>query len=142
MCHYIISRINPFKSFLQWSRSLEKPDTGCIYKISWSSDGTQAAGACADGRVIFANVIERRVHYQNFCATITDRKGVTVRDVSNDTEEYLELPERVIQMAMRYQHLVVTTPNQCYIYNTSNWNTPIIFDLKEGSVNLLMMSEK
>lgn len=82
------------------------------------------------------------MHYRNYTATITERKGVTVHDISNETNEYLELPERVIQMAMRYNHLVVTTPTQCYIYNTSNWNTPIIFDLKEGSLNLLMLCER
>lgn len=82
------------------------------------------------------------MHYRNYTATITDRKGITVHDISNETREYLDLPERVIQMAMRYNHLVVTTPTQCYIYNTSNWNTPIIFDLKEGSLNLLMLCER
>ena len=40
-----------------WSHSLDKPGTGSIYKIAWSSDGTQVAGACGNGHVIFAHVI-------------------------------------------------------------------------------------
>lgn len=60
----------------------------------------------------------------------------------NETEEYLEQSERVIQMEMQYGHLVVSTPKQCCLYNTSNWNTPIIFDLKECSLNLLMLCER
>ena len=44
---------------LQWSYTLEKPNTGSIFNISWSSDGTQLAGACGNGQVIFAHVIER-----------------------------------------------------------------------------------
>ncbi|XP_017775258.1 PREDICTED: intraflagellar transport protein 80 homolog [Nicrophorus vespilloides] len=125
-----------------WSRSLEKPATGSIYKLAWSSDGTQLAGACANGQVIFAHVVERSIEYANYTATVSERKTVTVHDVTTDTKEYLDVPERVIQLSMRYSHLVLTTPKQCYIYNSSNWNTPTIFDLKDGSVILLLQSEK
>ncbi|KAJ8958886.1 hypothetical protein NQ318_019654 [Aromia moschata] len=126
----------------QWSRCLEKPNTGSIYNMAWSGDGTQLAGACANGHVIFAHVVERDVHYENFTATVSERKVVAVKNVLDDSVEQLELPERVIQLAMRYDHLVVTTPAQCYVYNTSNWNTPAIFDLKGGSVTLLLLCEK
>lgn len=60
----------------------------------------------------------------------------------NESDEYLELSERVIQMEMKYGYLIASTPTQCYIYKTSNWNTPIIFDLKEYSVSLLMLCER
>lgn len=126
----------------QWSRSLEKPLTGSIYKLAWSSDGTQLAGACANGKVIFAHVVERSVEYGNFRATITEKKSVTVHDVLTDSSELLDVPERVIQLSMRYSYLVLTTPRQCYIYNSTNWNTPTIFDLKDGSVILLIQCEK
>ncbi|XP_023311105.1 intraflagellar transport protein 80 homolog [Anoplophora glabripennis] len=125
-----------------WSRSLEKPNTGCIYKLAWSGDGTQLAGACANGQVLFAHVVERDVTYANFTASVSERKVVTVRNVLDETKEHLELPERIIQLALRYDHLVITTPTQCYIYNTNNWNTPAIFDLKDGSVIILLLSEK
>lgn len=49
-----------------WSHSLDKPATGSIYKIAWSSDGTQVAGACGNGHVIFAHVIERRIEWKEF----------------------------------------------------------------------------
>lgn len=48
-------------SLRQWSYTLEKPNTGSIFNIAWSSDGTQLAGACGNGQVIFAHVIERQV---------------------------------------------------------------------------------
>ncbi|XP_018322477.1 intraflagellar transport protein 80 homolog [Agrilus planipennis] len=125
-----------------WSRSLDKLSTGCIYKMSWSKDGTQLAGACANGHVLFAHIIEKQVNYFNFEAVVTGRKTISVRDTTTDAQELLELPERIIQVALKYSHLVATTPSQCYIYSTSNWNTPIIFDLKDGCVSLLLMSEK
>ncbi|XP_030758485.1 intraflagellar transport protein 80 homolog isoform X3 [Sitophilus oryzae] len=138
----IVKQLAPNTKPLKWSRSLEKPNTGSIYKMSWSNDGTQLAGACANGHVFFAHVIERHSHYLNYTASLSERKVVTVRNIMDDTVEYLELPERVIQMAMRYDHLVITTPSQCFIYSTSNWNTPFIFDLKDGAVNHLELTEK
>lgn len=45
--------------YCQWSYSLEKPNTGSVFNISWSTDGTQLAGACGNGQVIFAHVVER-----------------------------------------------------------------------------------
>ena len=33
-----------------WSHSLDKPATGSIYKIAWSSDGTQVAGCYSNPR--------------------------------------------------------------------------------------------
>lgn len=44
-------------------------------------------------------------------------------------------------MSIGYNDLIVTTANQCYIYNFSNWNTPHIFDLKD-SVSFILQSQK
>lgn len=78
----------------------------------------------------------------NYTATVAEKKTIIVRDALHDTLEVLELPERVIQLSLRYSHLVATTPTQCYIYSASNWNTPTIFDLKDGSIILLLLCEK
>ena len=63
-----------------WSHSLDKPATGSIYKISWSADGTQVAGACGNGQVIFAHVIEKRIEWRNYEAT--GYNGVSFQMVS------------------------------------------------------------
>ena len=44
---------------MQWSYSLDKPDTGSLFHISWTIDSTQLAAGCANGRVIFAHVVDR-----------------------------------------------------------------------------------
>ncbi|KAK9727581.1 WD domain, G-beta repeat [Popillia japonica] len=141
---FAVGSYNTFRlcDYSGWSQSLEKPITGCIYKIAWSSDGTQLAGACANGHVIFAHIVDREVQYMNYTATVAEKKTIIVRDALHDTLEVLELPERVIQLSLRYSHLVATTPTQCYIYSASNWNTPTIFDLKDGSIILLLLCEK
>lgn len=125
-----------------WSYALEKPNTGSIFNIAWSSDSTQVAGACGNGQVIFAHVIESRIEWKNYEVLVTGRKSISVRNVSNEAKEKLEFRDRIIKVSMGYKHLVVATSSQCYIYNCKNWNTPMIFDLKEGSVTLITQSER
>ena len=45
-------------------------------------------------------------------------------------------------MSLGYNHLVVATTSQSYVYTTRNWNTPTIFELKDGSVSLIVQSER
>ncbi|EDV28474.1 uncharacterized protein TRIADDRAFT_49567 [Trichoplax adhaerens] len=125
-----------------WSYSMDKLNTGSIFSIAWSSDGTQLAGACGNGQVIFANVVERRLEWKNFEITITDSKTINVNDVSNDSKEILDFRDRIIKTSLSHDHLLVTTTTQCYIYSCKNWNTPIIIDLKDSTVSLILQSEK
>ena len=41
-----------------WSSSLEKPNIGSVFSMSWSSDSTQLVCGCGSGHVIVGNVIE------------------------------------------------------------------------------------
>ena len=75
-------------------------------------------------------------------ATVTGRKTISLRNVTNEAWEKLEFRDRIIQASLSHGHLVVATTSQCYVYTTKNWNTPIIFDLKEGSVSLLLQANK
>ncbi len=44
---------------IQWSHSLEKPASGTVFRLAWTQDGTQFSGACGNGQVIFAQVVDR-----------------------------------------------------------------------------------
>ncbi|TMS07418.1 Intraflagellar transport protein 80-like protein [Larimichthys crocea] len=125
-----------------WSYALEKPNTGSVFSLAWSADGTQLAGACGNGHVIFAHVVEQHWEWKNFVITLTKRRTMQVRNVMNDAVDVLEFRDRVIKASLAYGHLVVTTSLQCYVYNSRNWNTPLIFDLKEGTVSLILQAEK
>jgi intraflagellar transport protein 80 len=46
-----------------WSHSRETPDCGSIMNISWTTDGTQLAGAGGNGAVVFAQVVERTLEW-------------------------------------------------------------------------------
>nr|XP_060623575.1 intraflagellar transport protein 80 homolog isoform X2 [Anolis sagrei ordinatus] len=126
----------------KWSYALEKPNTGSIFNIAWSTDGTQLAGACGNGHVIFAHVVEQRWVWKNFGITLTKRRTMEVRNVLNDAVDLLEFRDRVIKASLNYGHLVVSTSLQCYIFSIKNWNTPLIFDLKEGTVSLILQAER
>ncbi|XP_048361821.1 intraflagellar transport protein 80 homolog isoform X2 [Sphaerodactylus townsendi] len=138
----IIKPLQPNAKVLQWSYALEKPNTGSLFNIAWSIDGTQLAGACGNGHVIFAHVVEQRWVWKNFEITLTKRRTMEVRNVLNDAVDLLEFRDRVIKASLNYGHLVVSTSLQCYIFSTKNWNTPLIFDLKEGTVSLILQAER
>ncbi|KAH1004954.1 hypothetical protein HUJ05_005715 [Dendroctonus ponderosae] len=138
----VIKQLAPNNKPLKWSRSLEMPQSGSIYKIVWSNDGTQLTGTCANGNVLSAYLVDRHSHYLNFSVTVSEKKTISVRNVLDDTVENLELPDRIIQLMIKYSNMILTTPTQCYIYSTNNWNTPFIFELKDGAVSHLEMSEK
>lgn len=125
-----------------WCHSLEKPSTGSIFNLAWSSDGTQVAGACGNGHVIFAHVIENHLEWKNYEATVTSRKTIALRNVTNEAWEKLELRDRIIKVSLSHGHLVVVTSTQAYIYSTRNWNTPIILELKESNASLIVQSER
>uniref|UniRef100_A0A2D4Q0U3 Intraflagellar transport protein 80 homolog n=1 Tax=Micrurus surinamensis TaxID=129470 RepID=A0A2D4Q0U3_MICSU len=125
-----------------WSYALEKPNTGSIFNIAWSTDGTQLTGACGNGHVIFAHVVEQRWVWKNFGITLTKRRTMEVRNVLNDAVDLLEFRDRVIKASLNFGHLVVSTSLQCYIFSVKNWNTPLIFDLKEGTVSLILQAER
>ncbi|XP_071638493.1 uncharacterized protein Oseg5 isoform X2 [Temnothorax longispinosus] len=42
-----------------WSHSMEKVNTGSIYSIAWSSDSTQVAMACSNGKLLTGHIIDR-----------------------------------------------------------------------------------
>uniref|UniRef100_A0A914ZMI5 Intraflagellar transport protein 80 homolog n=1 Tax=Parascaris univalens TaxID=6257 RepID=A0A914ZMI5_PARUN len=100
-----------------WSHSLEKLATGSIFSLNWSPDSTQIVGGCANGHVIHAHIIERRVAWRNIEAVQSKRKSVDVRDVLSEVaREKLEMRDRITKLALGFEQLVVTTTKQCYIF--------------------------
>jgi intraflagellar transport protein 80 len=91
--------------------------------------------------VVFAQLVQRRLEWQNFEVTLVDPKLIHVQDASIDSYEKLDFPrERVVEMALGRDHLVVATASQCFIYSVTNWNTPHIFDLR-AAPQLLVLAE-
>jgi len=121
---------------------LEKPNTGSIYSLSWSYDGTLVSGGCGNGHVIFAAVVDHTLEWRNYTVTLGEENIMTVEDVVNNTKDQLDFRDRVVKMALGWKHLVVATSSQCLIYSTNNWNTPVIFDLKGFTTSFILLADK
>ncbi|NXU40962.1 IFT80 protein, partial [Drymodes brunneopygia] len=91
--------------------------TGSIFGISWSSDGTQLAGACGNGHVLFAHVVEQHWEWKNFQITLIKRRTMKVHNVINDAVDLLEFRDRVIKASLSCGYLVVSTSLQCYVFS-------------------------
>nr|XP_029529971.1 intraflagellar transport protein 80 homolog [Oncorhynchus nerka] len=70
-----------------WSYALEKPNTGSVFSLAWSADGTQLAGACGNGHVIFAHVVEQRWEWRSFEITLTKRRTMQVEHTDHPHQE-------------------------------------------------------
>lgn len=82
------------------------------------------------------------MEWRTFEFVVSDIKQIKVRDCNHDTKDELDLKDRVIKINAAFGHLIVITPNQCYIYNVKNLNTPAIAELKEACVTLIIQAEK
>eukprot|EP00126_Sphaerothecum_destruens_P002345 Sdes_comp15780_c0_seq1m4841 len=125
-----------------WSYSLEKPESGTILKLSWTSDGTQLAAAGANGSVWFARLVEKKLVWKNIDAVVVESNRILVKDVLTTARENLEFRDPIIKTSLNFGYLIVATSSQCIIYSVKNWNTPAIFDLKNGTVGLILQTEK
>ncbi|GBP81979.1 Intraflagellar transport protein 80 homolog [Eumeta japonica] len=124
-----------------WSHCLDRPSSGSVYSLGWSSDGTQLAAACANGHVLFAHIIDREYEWNNYACAQTARKVIAIRNILNDQSDLLDYPDRVIQVALGFGYMVVATVKQCFIHKLSSWNTPVTCDLKEGTISMILISE-
>jgi len=114
-----------------WSYCRESPETGSIFTIHWCNDGTQLACGGGNGAVVFATLVDRTSSWQNTDVILDESNTIVVHDILNETKEELDFRDRVTDMSLAYGALVVTTNNQCFVYQSTNWNTPHVEDLKE-----------
>ncbi|XP_070230144.1 intraflagellar transport protein 80 homolog isoform X2 [Bos mutus] len=154
----IIKPLQPNAKILQW-----KAHDGIILKVDWNSVNDLILSAGEDckykvwdsyGRPLYSSQPHEHPitsvawapdgelfavgSFHSLC--LCDKTGV--RNVLNDAVDLLEFRDRVIKASLNYAHLVVSTSLQCYVFSTKNWNTPLIFDLKEGTVSLILQAER
>lgn len=125
-----------------WSYSLDKPHIQSLLGLCWSSDSTQIAGACANGNVIFSHVIDRRVEWKSYEVQVLGRKTIHVNNVLTGVEDELEFRDYVIKVSLEFNHLIVITTSQCFVYKTNNWTAPHSLDLKQTNIGLIVQSDR
>jgi intraflagellar transport protein 80 len=70
-----------------WTYCQERLKCGSILCLSWTSDGTQFAGASGDGSVVFAQVVGRKFEWKNIEATVIETRKIRVNDIANESIE-------------------------------------------------------
>ncbi len=114
-----------------WSHCREKVSSGSILSIAWTPDGTQFACSTGNNSVVFAQIVDRKFEWKDSEVILIDPRKLRVQDVTNESVEDLDFSrDRIVEIGIGFDHLVVTTTTQCFIYNLQNLNTPIIFDIK------------
>lgn len=121
----------------------ERISTEGIYRLAWSTDSNQLAVVCANGQVLFAYLVDRTFQQGVWVAKVTGRRTVRVSNVSTNLDEVIELKDCIVKVSFEYDHLVVVTLTQCYIYQANNLATPIHFDTnKNVEVQLVRQAHK
>ncbi|KER26913.1 hypothetical protein T265_13899, partial [Opisthorchis viverrini] len=125
-----------------WSYAVVKTQTGSLLNMRWSADGTQIAAAGGNGEIIVGQVTDRWIEWNGFEAAVVDERTVEVQNIRNGATEHLEFRDRVTKASLAYNQLIVVTSSQCYVYSTNNFNTPVITELRECSVTLIVQCLK
>lgn len=114
-----------------YCRERMQGNAGSVLNIAWTSDGTQFAGACGGGAILWAQVVDRKQEWKNIETTLVGPRKISVHDAATESVEELSYPrDRIVEIGLGFDMLIVSTTRQCYIYTISNLNTPIIVDIK------------
>ena len=125
-----------------WSYCTDKPQVHSLFALAWSNDSLQVAAATSTGHILISHVINKSIEWKSFQVVATARKVLSVKDVTSNTLDELDFKDNVTKFGLAFGHLLAITSTQCFIYKTSNFNTPHVFDLKDQFVQLVLQSDK
>lgn len=69
------------------------------------------------------------------------RRTIKVSNTTNDFSEVLEFKDSILRFSFQFDHLLITTKNQCFIYQLNNLTTPHYFDIKKTNGTILMLKQ-
>ncbi|KNE58434.1 hypothetical protein AMAG_04004 [Allomyces macrogynus ATCC 38327] len=104
---------------LGWTLATSTVDSGSIYAISWTADGTMFAFATARGHVGFAHLVHRRLEWRHLEVEILDDKVVQVRDTKTGHEDQLDFKDRLMHASVAFHTVVLITSTQCHVVTTT-----------------------
>ena len=81
--------------------------------------------------MVFGYLVDRALTWGFIEAVLEEDNKIQVSDVLHEVGDELDFRDRVVNMSLGYNYLIVATTVQCYIYNVMNWDAPVIFDIKD-----------
>ena len=124
-----------------WSHSRDAPEVGSLMTLAWTADSTQLAAGTGSGAVLFGQLVHREISCGHLEVRQEEPHSLTVLNVTDDSREDLQFKDRVTEMSLSSDHLVVITATQACIYSTTNWNTPHIVELR-GTASLILQCSR
>ncbi|OTF72479.1 Outer segment 5-like protein, partial [Euroglyphus maynei] len=121
--------------------SMEKLSMEGLVSVSWSPDIQQICCVCSSGRVLFASVVDRILESKFWQVTNVSRRSLKVNNTTNEFQEILEFKDLILKFSIQFDHLIVVTKMQCFIYLMNNFATPYHFELKSEDLNRLMIRQ-
>ena len=86
-------------------------------------------------------MVDRTVSWQNIEIKLDEKNKLVITDYHNDNFDEIDFKDKLIDMVLGFNYLIVVTANQCHIYHISNLSTPYKFDLKD-KVKLILTCPK
>jgi len=107
--------------------------------MEWTQDSTHLGIGYANGQVLFGQFTNKSILYQNYHVLLNEENQIILQnmlspDFQNGVYEILEFNESVKIFSIKYDHLIVITSKQCYVYQIESITTPQIIPLKQGTV--------
>ena len=116
---------------------------GSALCMNWSQNSTHLGIGYADGQVVFGQITNKSIFYQNYNVTLNELNQIIVQNLAlpdfQSVYETLEFNEAVINFSIRFDYLIAITTKQCYIYQTESFTTPQIIPLQQGTVTYVIL---
>ncbi|OQR79083.1 intraflagellar transport protein 80-like [Tropilaelaps mercedesae] len=113
-----------------YTLSMDYPSCATIRALCWSDCGTQLAGACSNGALLIAHLVDRVLEWNNFEVSTVGTKLCLVIDVNMEQgirEELTFQGQSAGAMSFRHGVLVVATNGGVFIFGgTGQWQRPSI----------------
>lgn len=115
------------------------PQDCFMVDINWSNNGSHFSCAGADGNVYFGQIVNRKCIWNNYQATLNEDNQIIVEDVNiNQVIETLDPDNRsVVNMSFAFNHLVVATISQVYVWSIPHASTPTLIDIPNPVSNII-----
>lgn len=96
---------------------------GSPFDIAWAIDNTQIGIISGSGSLILGYLTGKTCFWKSITAELKEPREIQIIDTNTGNKEEIDYRDRVVNMTMKYNHLIVTTNTQCYIYTV---NTQLI----------------
>jgi len=110
---------------------------GGVLDLHWTQDGSHFSLGCADGSLMFGQVVHRKSVWSKFEALLTEENKIIVRDThANEVIETLDPDGKdVLNLSLAHNHLIAASLSHCYIWQIPHASSPSVIDCQQaGSI--------